>query len=683
MECSKHCMILKFNEVENVIALSPDGSSILCGGGDGIIWMWGIYKDNKSSNPFWGYTGVGNALAYSPDGKILAATGSNSDDRYLIHLWDTDQMTPIGEIDLGSEDDRNIQIDDMLFFHPDGYLIFAGSRDEIRSYDLNTMEMIGDPLLTGGHKEKALVPDRMALNPEGKILAVTHNQFEDAHIALWNLETHQSIGELRLNPDTYAKADYFHSLIFSPDGQFLVCGHGGLISIWDVQNWQQVYLPLMGHENFVKHLTFSQDGKLLASADESGVIRLWDIKNRVILGVPLTGHNSKVTSLLFNADNTILFSSDVDGAIRIWDVQSQQPIGFPIQGANARLLGVAYEGYDTFYGVSGHEANITNMAISPDGRRLVSKDLSGIIRVWDMEISSWVEKVCLQAGRNLSHNEWILYFLNEGYRKTCPQYPASPGLVQAEQTSQTPVLDQPAGITRVREMDGMVEIFIPEGDFKMGSAEGDENEQPVHTVYLDAYWIDQTEVTNAQYARCVASGSCSEPYSDSSFTRSSHYYGNPDFDNHPVIYINWDQAGEYCKWAGGRLPTEAEWEKAARGKDGRTYPWGDGVPDSSLVNFYGLVGDTTVVGSYPSGASPYGALDMEGNVWEWVSDWYAEDYYSNSTLKNPGGPEIGTLHVMRGGAFYNPVLRTTKRDKASADFLNYDIGIRCSDSAMP
>jgi formylglycine-generating enzyme required for sulfatase activity/serine/threonine protein kinase len=208
--------------------------------------------------------------------------------------------------------------------------------------------------------------------------------------------------------------------------------------------------------------------------------------------------------------------------------------------------------------------------------------------------------------------------------------------------------------TRVSELDGMVQVYVPAGIFWMGSegkaAQADE--KPRRVVYLDAFWIDQHEVTNEMYARCVRAGACQPPEKQSSSTRL-FYYGKEQFQDYPVVYVSWVDASAYCKWAGRRLPTEAEWEKAARGVDGRLFPWGEAAPDSSRLNFNQRVGDTTLVGSYPAGASPYDVMDMAGNVAEWVADWYAEDYYSIAAAINPLGPAVGEFRGVRGGSWFS------------------------------
>ena len=264
-----------------------------------------------------------------------------------------------------------------------------------------------------------------------------------------------------------------------------------------------------------------------------------------------------------------------------------------------------------------------------------------------------------------------------------------------------PATDVPAIETeRESPQDGMVMVYVPEGEFEMGTSDEQRdhwiekygwdpdwnyNEQPIHTVYLDAFWIDRTEVTNGQYALCVAEGACQEPSSSESAKRTS-YYGNPEFQDFPVVYVDWYMAKAYCAWAGRRLPTEAEWEKAARGTDGRTYPWGEGI-DSTLANYGGTDCkdcDTTAVGSYLTGASPYGALDMAGNVWEWVADEYDNRYYLNSPSENPPGPSFdGTMRVYRGGP-WNGTTNTTRsatRYRRRADYTDRPSGgIRCAAS---
>jgi len=218
----------------------------------------------------------------------------------------------------------------------------------------------------------------------------------------------------------------------------------------------------------------------------------------------------------------------------------------------------------------------------------------------------------------------------------------------------TPTPETQAGDIRtvVRGDVEVEQVFVPAGSFMMGSEDGSSDEQPVHEVTLDAFWIDRTEVTNAQFAGCVAAGACRPPGNTSSYTRDQ-YYGNDAFADYPVIYVSWNDAGDFCAWAGGRLPSEAEWQVAARGPESRVYPWGNDAPSCKLLNFGGCVGDTSEVGSYPDGASWVGALDMAGNVWEWVNDWYDSGYYGKSPDANPAGPVSGEYRVLRGGAWNN------------------------------
>jgi len=234
------------------------------------------------------------------------------------------------------------------------------------------------------------------------------------------------------------------------------------------------------------------------------------------------------------------------------------------------------------------------------------------------------------------------------------------------------------GSTRTRKIDGMVEVYVPEGEFTMGSNYGDSDESPVHKVTLDAFWIDKTEVTNQMYQECVDAGLCGEPQDTSSVTHNNYFF-NPTYANYPVIYTTWYDAVDYCEWVGGRLPTEAEWEKAARGDDARDYPWGDLSPTRNLANFGDNLGDTSEVGSYPEGVSPYGALDMAGNVYEWVFDRYDDGYYEFSPLDNPRGPSGSNQRVLRGASFNTgeSTIRAANRGRYAPDTTGNDDGFRC------
>jgi eukaryotic-like serine/threonine-protein kinase len=264
--------------------------------------------------------------------------------------------------------------------------------------------------------------------------------------------------------------------------------------------------------------------------------------------------------------------------------------------------------------------------------------------------------------------------------------------------TETPASATPTAASQLRTspIDGMPQVFIPAGTFRMGGmdARSAPDERPAHNVTLDAFWMDQLEVTNAMYLVCLQNGRCTAPQSIKSSDRRPDYFRNPEFKDYPVVYVTWGQARTYCEWAGGRLPTEAEWERAARGDDWRTFPWGEDKADGLHANFNMQVGDTSRVGTYPLGASPFGVLDMAGNVAEWTNDFYSGSYYATlgEDAINPGGPETSASlrRVVRGGTLGDAEIniRVAKRSAVVGSNINVvppttgdfsqRIGFRCA-----
>ncbi|MGH7231602.1 MAG: formylglycine-generating enzyme family protein [Nitrospiraceae bacterium] len=241
--------------------------------------------------------------------------------------------------------------------------------------------------------------------------------------------------------------------------------------------------------------------------------------------------------------------------------------------------------------------------------------------------------------------------------------------------------DRPESVTtEITGKDGVAMALVPTGEFLMGSNDGASDERPVHRLYLDAFYIDKFEVTTSRYAKFLQATNRKPPDKWSEV--------NPTFDwARPVIGVDWSEADAYCQWAGKRLPTESEWEKAARGTDGRKYPWGGEDASESFANFdwdsrrtWRGYSTLTPVGSYESGRSPYWVYDAAGNVWEWVSDWYSPNTYQNHHDRNPKGPTSGIFKVTRGGSWGDKPysLRTTNRRGIPPGDRHRDIGFRCA-----
>ena len=244
------------------------------------------------------------------------------------------------------------------------------------------------------------------------------------------------------------------------------------------------------------------------------------------------------------------------------------------------------------------------------------------------------------------------------FKEKIPEPDDMPEDVKAVHSKCKKVYKNKKGFWEADYGDDIIMVYIPPGEFTMGSNDYDVSEKQLHTVFLDGYWMGKNEVTVKQFGLFVED----ERYITGAEKKEGIPWKNPGFkqdDNHPVVCVSWDDAWAYCKWLSHKkglsfkLPTEAQWEKAARGTDNRMYPWGNGEPDETLTNFDKRIGKTTPVGSYPYGASPYGLQDTAGNVWEWCNDWYEIDYYKDSPTKNPLGPESSSkkVRVQRGGSW--------------------------------
>ncbi len=282
---------------------------------------------------------------------------------------------------------------------------------------------------------------------------------------------------------------------------------------------------------------------------------------------------------------------------------------------------------------------------------------------------------------------------------TIPTETATPSPTKTATPSPTPTRTPPPSKTPTSEplaslvvdASGAEMLLVNAGSFLMGSDGGDVDEKPAHTVQLDDYYIDAYEVTNAEYKVCVDALECPLP-------KNTIFYISTSYRNHPVVFVNWEMAVDFCEWREARLPTEAEWEKAARGTNNLYYPWG-WTFSGNILNYCDLECEhswadesfrdrytrTAPVGTYPDGQSVYGVFDMAGNAAEWVADWYAKDYYPISSVENPFGPEFGTYRVLRGGSWYSRKLdvRTFVRSHLRPETAYNYTGFRCASSVVP
>ena len=542
----------------------------------------------------------------------------------------------------------------------------------------------GSSNILSGHKD---LVRSVTFSPDGMILA---SGSRDGTIRLWEPVTGRKMRTLR------GHTGGVRSVAFSPDGGILASGgEDDLVLIWDVTTGQVLH-TLRGHTWRVTSVAFSPDGETLASGSYDDTVRLWDTKTGQLLDT-LQGHQDAVLSIAFSPDGKTLASAgipfldpktmDSGGtiySIALWDLVtgrilrylqkdtfSANSIAFSPDG---KTLASASDGwtvllFDVDTGqvlkkLYGHNNAVLSVAFSPDGKTLATGSFDHTTQLWGLTKGQapYTYIGHIEAVRSIAfspNGDILASGGDDNVVRIWNLQNEQPGEIQVD---------------IITASDASAMVLIPAGPFEMGS-DYVGNNAPTHIVNLDEFYIDKYEVTNIRYARCVGVGVCDPPSSPPSLMHESHY-GNTEFDNYPVIVWSWYDALRYCEWRGDRLPTEAEWEKAARGTDGRQYPWGDTF-DGSRVNFCDNncdsqlrdtqsddgYADTAPVESYQNGISPYGVYNMAGNVAEWVFDWYDEKYYADSPTTNPQGPSSGEYRVVRGGSWasYDSEVQTTYR----------------------
>jgi WD40 repeat protein len=548
---------------------------------------------------------------------------------------------------------------DTVAFSPDGKLLASGSELLNSGYMRIQLWDVASGTLRqtlAGHNGNSLYLGAAAFSPDGRLLASCSG---DNMIRLWDVAS----GALRQTLS--GQHGSVLSVAFSPDGKVLASGSTNpIVKLWDVTSGavkQTLTLStgepkqaIVGREvpvafspdgrllavspadNKVEFLemptgnprrtltgqtngaitvvAFSPDGKVLASAGDDGTVKLWDVASGAVKQT-LTGHDSEVNSVAFGPDGLLLASGSGDKTIKLWDVAS----------GNLRQT------------LTGHDGMVFSVAFSPDGKLLASGSMDKTIKLW-------------RRGENA---------IGSTGRETSVEATVS-------QTVRTP------GEVRENAKDGLKYVWIPPGTFMMGCSPGDtecnDDEKPPHQVTITkGFWLGQTEVTVGAYKRFVAATGKAMPDAPGF---------NPGWSNEqmPIVNASWDDANTYCGWARGRLPTEAEWEYAARGGSSEArYGSLDEVAwyASNSGSQLHLVGQKR--------ANCFGLYDMLGNVWEWVNDWYDQNYYQNSPAQDPTGATNRIWRVLRGGSWvdYRRSVRVSIRVRVVPFYWSNYLGFRC------
>ena len=598
------------------IALSPGGDLLALQSGGKLI----LYQvDSIQEFCRLGLTEHPVSVNFTPDSKNLVIMNPNG--HWGVWSAENCDLIYINEERQGEVVAASVS--------PDGHrLISAYKNGSILVWDLvhgtiiQTFIVQGD-LVTG-----------IALSPDGELLAACS---QDGTINIWNTVTKKIDYILSGSP---AES---HRLSFSPDSKKLVVYSPGIIEVWG-ENDGELYFRtehttglMTTYENMHwnnQHVIFSPNSKYVICACD-GYLMIWSISDGELVQKLELG-NIATESVLISNNGNLLLIDRIDGRF----------------GLNAYIL-------DKSLGEPHGQLEIVQIPRKPTSTRPAEPEPVQD----DLESSTDPENPDKETKRS---TDTII-----------------PTLTLTPIPSSTPFPMVTPIAVEINEIDGSELVLVPEGEFLMGSENEPDidpyfygAEGPQHMVYLDQFWIYRTEVTNGMYAKCVEVQKCPLPASYSSNTRDD-YYGNSRFDEYPVVNVSWKNASAYCRWAGGRMPTEAEWEKAARGGDGRLFAWGNETPNSNLANY--LSSDTVMVGSYPQGSSPYGVYDMSGNVIEWVFDYFQSIYYQVSPYENPRGPASSDTRVYRSGSYHNSdeAIRVVMRGSREESHTGPDIGFRC------
>lgn len=690
------------------LVFSTDGQIIIAGSDDNSIYSWGV-TDGKLQLTLPRKNESASLVAFSPDGQFIATGDSWSTgtvmlrqviDGKLLYTIPGERSTFLGAIafspngksmlvglegaaKLYSTSDgtllRTFLYGDTVRsvgFSPDGSsVVVCGFLKAVRIWRIEDRKLLHTfPDETYGVLSVAFSPDgkNIATGTDSKTYPLKLWQVSDGKLLYSVDEDHEGVRALAYSPDgqtiisgtgsntlnirnskdgklvkTFKKKYNVCSLAYSPDGQIVAAGYDDdSIELLQVEDGT-ILRTLAGIRLGSKYISFSPDGQLLISGDNT-TVNLWNVKDGTLLRTIGGDPGSTKCSPTFSPDGQTIITGGIADNIRIWNVKD----------------GILLRSLDAVDSFSEH------LTISPDGKTIAAG-------LWNIQLvrlsdGNVVDRIDPHIGFITS-----IVFSPDGTSLAVSGY----GGISVFALDSTANNDQPKVENRNNPVDGAEMMLIPAGKCILGSMHPDKYADNAvatyHEAYLDSYCIYKTEVTVAQYRKfCLATGRAmpAEP-------------GWKWQDDYPIVNVSWQDASDYATWAGGALPTEAQWEKAARGPFGRIYPWGsdwDATKAQCSRVKWGDAGKPAAVGSFPTGASPYGCLDMAGNVWEWCADWYApwdgKDSFLINSYNHPTGPITGTTRIIRGGCWGsnspNDMFTAYRRGYAPT-YKGNDFGFRC------